>query len=77
VHVLGGGGALGGPAHTGVNNSRFHGAPSSTSTAPPHTLTPQGCLISQSKVPCKFWGRGVCWVGLRALVGTLVGIRQT
>jgi len=60
--------ALGGPAHTGVNNFRFHGAPSSTSTAPPHPLTPQGCLVSQSKVPCKVWGRGVSWAGLRALV---------
>ena len=72
VQVLGTGGALGGPAHTGVNNSRFHGAPSSTSTALPHPLTPQGCLVGQSKVPCKFWGRGVGWAGLRALVGTQV-----
>jgi len=65
---LGAGGALGGPAHTVVNNFRFHGAPSNTSTAPPLPLTPQGCLVSQSKVPCKFWGRGVRWAGLRALV---------
>jgi hypothetical protein len=35
VQVLGAGGALDGPAHIGVNNFRFHGAPSSTSTAPP------------------------------------------
>jgi len=61
---------MGGPAHTGVNNFRFHGAPSSTSTAPTHPLTPQGCLVSQSKLPCMFWGRGVRWAGLRALVGT-------
>jgi hypothetical protein len=46
VQVLGAGGALSGPAHTGVNNFRFHGAPSSTSTAPPHPLTPQGCVFS-------------------------------
>jgi hypothetical protein len=47
------------------------------STAPPHPLTPQGCLVSQSKVPCKVWGQGVRWAGLRTLVWTLVGIRQT
>jgi len=70
VQVLGAGGALGGPAHTGVNNFRFHGAPSSTSTAPPHPLTQQGYLVSQYKVPCKVWGQGVRWAGLRALVGT-------
>jgi len=51
-----------------VNNSHFHGAPSSTSTAPPLSLTPQGCLICQSKVPCKFRGQGVRWAGLRTLV---------
>jgi len=68
VQVFGAGGALGGPAHTGVNNFRFHGAPSSISTASPHPLTQQGCLVSQSKVPCKIWGQGVRWVGLRALV---------
>jgi len=68
VQVLGAGGALDGPAPTGVNNFRFHGLPSSTSTAPPHPLTPQGCLVSQSKVPCKVWGQGVRWAGLRALV---------
>ena len=66
---------MGGPAHTVVNNAhtvvnnfRFHGAPSSTSTAPPHPLAPQGCLICKSGSLCKFWGRGVRWVGLRALV---------
>jgi len=53
-----------------VNNFRFHGAPSSTSTAPPHPLTQQGYLVSQSKVPCKVWGQVVRWAGLRALVGT-------
>jgi len=65
---LGAGGALGGPAHTGVNNSRFHGAPSSTSTAPPLSLTPQGCLICKSGSLCKFRGRGVGWAGLRTLM---------
>jgi len=65
---LGAGGALGGPAHTGVNNSRFHGAPSSTSTAPPHSLTPQGCVVSQSQVPCKVWEQGVRWAGLHTLM---------
>ena len=46
----------------------FRGAPSSTSTAPPHPLTLQGCVFSQSEMPCKFWGRGVRWAGLRTLV---------
>ena len=46
----------------------FRGAPSSTTPCPSPPSTPQGCLVSQSKVPCKFWGRGVRWAGLRALV---------
>ena len=40
MQVLGAGGALGGPAHTGVNQTRFHGAPSSTTpclSPPPDT----------------------------------------
>jgi len=42
VNFLGGGGALGGPAHTGVNNSRFHGAPSSTTPRPSPPLDTTG-----------------------------------
>jgi len=42
--------------------------PAAPPPAPPLPLTPQGYLVSQSKVPCKFWGRGVGWAGLRALV---------
>ena len=34
MHVLGAGDALGGPARPGVNNFRFHGAPSSTTPCP-------------------------------------------
>ena len=44
--------------------------PAAPPPAPPLPLTPQGCLVSQSKVPCKVWGQGVRWAGLRALVGT-------
>ena len=56
-----------GPESQLLQNS-FESAPSSTSTAPPHPLTQQGCVVSQSKVPCKVWGQGVRWVGLRALL---------
>jgi len=49
-------------------NFRFQDAPSSTSTAPPLTLAPQGCLICKSGSLCKFWEQGVRWAGLRTLV---------
>jgi len=42
--------------------------PGAPPPAPPLPLTPQGCVVSQSKVPCKIRGRGVRWAGLRALV---------
>jgi hypothetical protein len=50
------------------NKTRSGVRPAAPPPAPPLPLTPQGCLISQSKVPCKVWGQGVRWVGLRALV---------
>ena len=49
-------------------NFRAGVRPAAPPPAPSLPLTPQGCLVSQSKVPCKFWGRGVRWAGLRALV---------
>jgi hypothetical protein len=49
-------------------NFRSKVRPAAPPPAPPLPLTPQGCLVSQSKVPCKFRGWGVRWVGLRALV---------
>ena len=44
--------------------------PAAPLPAPPLPLTPQGCLICKSGSLCKFWGQGVRWAGLRALVGT-------
>jgi len=48
--------------------TRLRVRPGAPPPAPPHILTPQGCLVSQSKVPCKVWGQGVRWAGLRTLV---------
>jgi len=58
-------------------NFRSGVRPAAPLPAPTLPLTPQGCLICKSGSLCKFWGRGVRWAGLRALVGTLVGRRQT
>jgi len=49
-------------------NFRSGVRPAAPPPAPPHPLTPQGCLISQSKVPCKVWRQGVRWAGLHTLV---------
>ena len=58
-------------------NFRSGVRPAAPPPAPTLPLTPQGCLICKSGSLCKFWGRGVRWAGLRALVKTLVGRRQT
>ena len=47
---------------------RLRVRPAAPPPAPPLPLTPQGCLICKSGLLCKFWGRGMCWAGLRALV---------
>jgi len=49
-------------------NFRSGVRPAAPHAAPPLPLTPQGCLICKSGSLCKFWGRGVRWAGLRALV---------
>ena len=48
--------------------TRLRVRPGAPPPAPPLPLTLQGCLASQYKVPCKVWGQGVRWAGLRALV---------
>jgi len=48
--------------------TRYGVRPAAPTPAPPLPLTPQGCLICKSGSLCKFWGRGVRWAGLRALV---------
>jgi hypothetical protein len=42
--------------------------PAAPPPAPSLPLTPQGCLVSESRGPCKVWGRWVRWAGLRTLV---------
>jgi hypothetical protein len=49
-------------------NFRSGVRPAAPPPVPPLPLTPQGCLICKSGSLCKFWGRGVRWAGLRALV---------
>ena len=49
-------------------NFRSGVRPAAPPPAPPLPLTPQGCLICKSGSLRKFWGLGVCWAGLRALV---------
>ena len=48
--------------------TRLRVRPGAPPPSPPLPLTPQGCLICKSGSLCKFWGRGVRWAGLRALV---------
>jgi len=49
-------------------NFRSGVRPAAPPPAPPLPLTTQGCLICKSGSLCKFWGLGVRWAGLRALV---------
>ena len=49
-------------------NFRSGVCPAAPFPAPPHPLTPQGCMVCKSGSLCKFWGRGVGWAGLRTLV---------
>ena len=48
-------------------NFRSGVRPAAPPPAPPHPLTPQGCLSCTSGSLCKFWGRGVRLAGLRTL----------